>query len=398
MEFTAEHDELRRTLEGFIEREINPHADAWEEAGEFPAHELFKKLGDIGALGITRDPAYGGMGLDISFNIVMAEALGKSLSAGVALAIGVQTDMCTPALANYGSDELKRNYLAPSIAGDLVGCIGVSESGGGSDVSALKTTARKDGGDYVINGEKMWITNGTQADWMCMLANTSEGKPHENKSLIVVPMDAPGIHVEKKLDKMGMRASDTALIFFDDVRVPQSHLIGPMEGLGFMQQMAQFQDERIWGAANSVSGLEEAMKVTTEYLRERQTFGQCLMDNQFIHFKMSELSTEIQALKALTYRAAELHGKRGAMDLEVVRLASMAKFKSGRLSREVLDWCLQFHGGMGYMFETRINRMFRDTRLIGIGGGADEIMLGIIAKLEGNLPSKKKSAKVVVTK
>ena len=323
----------------------------------------------------------------------MAEALGKSLSAGVSLAIGVQTDMCTPALANFGSDYLKRNYLAPSIAGDLVGCIGVSESGGGSDVSALKTTARKDGDDYIINGEKMWITNGTQADWMCMLANTSEGKPHQNKSLIIVPMDAPGIHVERKLEKMGMRASDTALIHFDDVRVPQKHLVGPMEGLGFMQQMAQFQEERIWGAANTVAGLEEAIKVTTDYLRQRQTFGQPLMDNQFIHFKMAELSTEIQALKALTYRVASLQSEKGSMDLEVVRLASMAKFKSGRLSREVLDWCVQFHGGMGFMLEARINRMYRDVRLISIGGGADEIMLGIIAKLEGNLPSKKSSKK-----
>ena len=391
MEFTSEHESFRKSIEEFVKGEINPYADQWEEAGEFPAHELFKKLGDLGALGITRDPDYGGLGLDLSYSIVMAEALGKSLSAGVALAIGVQTDMCTPALANFGSDYLKRNYLAPSIAGDLVGCLGVSEPGAGSDVAAIKTTARKDGDDYVISGQKMWITNGTQADWMCMLANTSEGKPHKNKSLIVVPMDAPGVHVEQKLDKMGMRASDTALIFFDEVRVPQSHLIGPMEGMGFMQQMAQFQDERIWGAANTVSGLEEAMQITTEYLRDRQTFGQPLMDNQFIHFKMSELSTEIQALKALTYRAAQLHAKHGAMNYEVARLASMAKFKSGRLSREVLDWCLQFHGGMGYMLETRINRMYRDVRLISIGGGADEVMLGIIAKLEGNLPSKKSS-------
>ena len=389
MEFTEEHQAFRKSLEEFIQREINPYADQWEEEGAFPAHDIFKKLGEMGALGITRDPEYGGMGLDFSYSIVMAEALAKSHSAGVSLAIGVQTDMCTPALANFGSDYLKRNFLAPSISGEFVGCIGVSEPGGGSDVAALTTTARKDGDDYVINGQKMWITNGTQADWMCMLANTSEGKPHKNKSLIVVPMDAPGIHVEKKLEKMGMRASDTALIFFDDVRVPQSHLIGPMEGLGFMQQMAQFQDERIWGAANTVAGLEEAMKVTTDYLRDRQTFGQPLMDNQFIHFKMAELSTEIQALKALTYRAAELHSRKGAMDMEVIRLASMAKFKSGRLSREVLDWCLQFHGGMGYMWETRINRMFRDVRLISIGGGADEIMLGIIAKLEGNLPSKR---------
>ena len=390
MRFSDEHQELRRTVKKFVEQEINPNADAWEEAGGFPAHELFKKLGDQGLLGITREPEYGGMGLDLSYTIVMAEELGRAHSGGVSLAIGVQTDMCTPALANFGSDFLKRNYLQPSIAGDLVGCIGVSEPGGGSDVAALKTTARKDGDDYVISGQKMWITNGTQANWMCMLANTSEGKPHQNKSLIVVPLDAEGVHVEQKLEKMGMRSSDTALIFFDEVRVPRTHLIGPMEGMGFMQQMAQFQDERIWGAANTVTGLEEAIKLTTEYARTRETFGQPLMDNQFIHFKIAELSTEIEALKALTYRAAELHQEKGAMNFDVVRLASMAKYKSGRLSRQVLDWCLQFHGGMGYMLEARINRMFRDVRLIGIGGGADEIMLGIIAKLDGNLPGKKK--------
>jgi citronellyl-CoA dehydrogenase len=390
MKFTPEHKALRKSIEAFVEKEINPYADQWEEEGDFPTRELFKKLGDQGLLGITRDPEYGGMGLDLSYTIVMAEALGRAHSGGVSLAIGVQTDMCTPALANFGSDELKRNFLAPSIAGDMIGCIGVSEPGGGSDVAALKTTARKDGDDYIINGQKMWITNGTKADWMCMLANTSEGKPHKNKSLIIVPMDAPGIHIEQKLEKMGMRTSDTALIFFDDVRVPQSYLIGPMEGLGFMQQMAQFQDERIWGATNAVSGLEEALKLTTEYLHQRHTFGQPLMSNQFIHFKISELSTEVQALKALTYRAADLHAEKGSMDMEVVRLASMAKFKAGRLSREVLDWCVQFHGGMGYMLEARINRMYRDVRLISIGGGADEIMLGVIAKLEGNLPSLKK--------
>ena len=390
MIFTDEHKALRKTVEKFVEQEINPYAEEWEEKGGFPAHELFKKLGDQGLLGITRDPEYGGMGLDLSYTIVMAEALGKAHSGGVALSIGVQTDMCTPALANFGSDYLKRNFLAPSISGEMVGCIGVSEPGGGSDVAAFTTTARKDGDDYVISGQKMWITNGTQADWMCMLANTGEGKPHKNKSLIVVPMDAKGIHIEKKLEKMGMRSSDTALIFFDEVRVPQSHLIGPMEGLGFMQQMAQFQDERIWGAANAVSGLEEAMKITTEYARQRKTFGQPLTDNQFIHFKLAELNTEIEALKALTYRAADLHAQKGSMDPTVIRLASMAKYKSGRLSREVLDWCVQFHGGMGYMLESRINRMYRDVRLISIGGGADEIMLGIIAKLDGNLPSKKK--------
>lgn len=393
MKFTEEHEALRKSIEGFVEKEINPHTEAWEREAIFPAHELFKKMGDQGFLGITRDPEYGGMGLDFSYSVVMAEALGKCLAGGVAMAIGVHTDMCTPALANFGSDELKRNYLAPSIAGDMVGCVGISESGGGSDVAALRTTAKHDGDDYVINGEKMWITNGTQADWMCMLANTSDGKPHQNKSLIIVPMDAKGIHVEKKLEKMGMCASDTALIHFDNVRVPRKNLIGEMEGLGFMQQMAQFQDERIWGAANAAAGLREALNLTIQYCRDRKTFGQPLINNQFIHFKIAELSSEVESLRALTYRTVDLQiEKNDPFDMEVVRLASMAKFKAGRLSREVLDWCLQFHGGMGYVTETQINRMYRDCRLVSIGGGADEIMLGVIAKLEGYLPGKKNNS------
>jgi citronellyl-CoA dehydrogenase len=340
---------------------------------------------------VTKPQEHGGMGLDLSYGITMAEALGRAHSGGVSLAIGVQTDMCTPALAKFGSDHLKRNFLAPSIAGEMVGCIGVSESGGGSDVAALKTTARKDGGDYIINGEKMWITNGAQADWMCMLANTSDGKPHQNKSLIVVPMDAPGVTVARKLDKMGMRSSDTAQIFFEDVRVPRSHLIGEVEGMGFYQQMAQFQDERIWGAANMASFLDMALEITRDYTRQRKTFGQALIDNQYIHFKLAELSTEVEAVRALTYRAAQLHIDRDdPFDMEVARLASMAKLKAGRVGRQVLDWCVQFHGGMGYMHETLINRMYRDVRLVSIGAGADEIMLGIICKVEGTLPRKKK--------
>ena len=390
MHFTPEHEALRRTVETFVEREINPHADAWEEAGVFPAHALFPKLGALGLLGITKPVEYGGMGLDLSYTIVMAEALARSRTGGVPLAIGVQTDMCTPALAQFGSDALKREFLAPAISGERVGCVGVSEPGAGSDVSAIQTRARRDGGDYVITGQKMWITNGTQADWMCMLANTSDGPPHKNKSLIIVPLKAPGVHVERRLDKMGMRSSDTALIFFDEVRVPTRHLIGEEEGRGFAQQMAQFQDERLWGAANAAACLEVALKITADYLRQRHAFGQPLIAHQYIQLRLAELSVEVEALKALTYRAAALHTRDGASAPEVVRLASMAKLKAGRLSRELLDACVQFHGGMGYMNETLINRMYRDLRVLSIGGGADEVMLGVIAKIEGYVPAKTK--------
>jgi citronellyl-CoA dehydrogenase len=381
MQFTQEHEELKRTVERFVENEINPHVDEWEAAGIFPAHQLFKKLGDLGLLGLTRPEAYGGAGLDYSYSVVMAEALGNTRCGGVPMAIGVQTDMATPALARFGSDELRQEFLAPAIAGDMVACVGVSEPGAGSDVAGLRTTARKDGGDYVINGGKMWITNGTQADWMCCLANTSEGSPHKNKSLIIVPMKTKGVTIERKIEKIGMHSSDTALIHFDDVRVPQRHLIG-QEGLGFMYQMLQFQEERLWGAANAIKGLENAVRLTIEYTRSRKTFGRPVIDNQVVHFTLAELTTEIEALRALVYRATELYvsGK------DVTQLASMAKLKAGRLTREVADKCLQYWGGMGFTWENPVSRLYRDGRLASIGGGTDEIMLGIICKLMGILP------------
>jgi citronellyl-CoA dehydrogenase len=298
------------------------------------------------------------------------------------MAIGVQTDMCTPALANFGSDALKREFLAPSIAGKRVGCLGVSEPGAGSDVAAIRTTARSDGEDWVIDGTKMWITSGLQADWCCLLANTSDGPRYENKSLIVVPLDARGIE-RQKIKKTGMWCSDTAQLFFDNVRVPKRHTIG-REGTGFMLQMLQFQEERLWGAANVVGSLDAALEITKAYTRERKAFGKPLLDNQWIHFRLAELSTEIEALRALVGSATDQY----VAGENVTRLASMAKLKAGRLVREVADTCLQFWGGMGYAWDSRISRLFRDGRLVSIGAGADEVMLGIICKLEGTLPSK----------
>ena len=382
MKFTPEHEQIADTVRKFVAKEINPFVPEWEAAGMFPAHALFKKMGDLGLLGIKYPAEYGGMGLDFSYSMVMAEALGDCNCGGVPMAIGVQTDMCTPALARFGSEELRREFLAPSIAGDMVGCIGVSEVGGGSDVAALKTTARKDGDDYVINGSKMWITNGMQADWCCLLANTSEGPVHKNKSLIIVPMDAAGI-TRQKIDKIGMHSSDTAQLFFDNVRVPQRNLIG-QEGIGFMLQMLQFQEERLYGAAGTLRSLDRQIDQTIAYTRQRKTFGKPILDNQVVHFRMAELRTEVEALRALTYRAVEsyISGK------DVTKLASMAKLKAGRLSREVADSCLQYWGGMGFTADNPISQAFRDSRLISIGGGADEIMLGIICKLEGILPGK----------
>jgi citronellyl-CoA dehydrogenase len=387
MLFTADHDEPRRALQKFIVAEINPFVDEWEKVEQFPSHALFKKLGDLGFLGLNKPTEFGGQGLDYSYALMMAEELGAITCGGVPMAIGVQTDMATPALARFGSDEVRREFLAPAIAGDAVACVGVSEPGAGSDVASIKTYARSDGDDYVINGGKMWITNGVQADWICLLANTSDGQVHRNKSLICVPMKSKGVQVARKLDKMGMRSSDTAQIFFDDVRVPKRNRIGE-EGKGFTYQMVQFQEERLWGAAACLKAHEYILAETIEYTRNRKAFGKTILDNQVVHFKLAEMQTEVELLRALVYRAGEalVAGE------DVTRLATMAKLKAGRLGRELTDACLQFWGGMGFMNETPVSRAYRDSRLTSIGGGADEVMLTVLCKMMGTLPGTNRSS------
>jgi len=378
MHYTHEHLEIQNTLKRFIDAEINPHVDEWEAAEMFPAHEVFKKLGNLGLLGLTKPEAYGGAGLDYSYALAMAEALGHIDCGAIPMAIGVQTDMCSPALARFGSDELRREFLAPAIAGDMVGCIGVSEPGAGSDVASIKSRARKDGDDYVITGQKMWITNSLQADWMCMLVNTGDGPQHRNKSLVMVPMHLPGIEKAKKIRKIGMHASDTGLIHFDEVRVPQRYRIGE-EGHGFMYQMMQFQEERLWAAASCLQSLANCIQWTVDWAQERHLFGATLADQQWVQFKLAEMKTELECLRALTHQACALY----VQGQDVLELASMAKLKAGRLNRLIPDGCLQFWGGMGFTLENKVSRMYRDGRLGSIGGGADEVMLGIIAKTMG---------------
>ncbi len=388
MQLTTEHEELRRVIRRFIDAEINPYVEQWERDQLFPAHEVFKKMGALGLLGITKPVEFGGLGLDYSYGAILDETTAYINCGGVPMATGVQTDMATPALARLGSDELRREFLAPSIAGELVACVGVSEPGAGSDVAAIGTRARRQGGDYVINGTKMWITNGTQADWMCMLANTSDGPPHRNKSLLCVPLKeagkrARGVSVARKLRKLGMHSSDTAEIHFEEVRVPARNLIGE-EGKGFIYQMVQFQEERMYAALNAATACQRTIEATIDYTRQRQAFGRPVLDNQVIHFRLAELMTEVEALRALVWQAVEVYVQGG----DCTKLASMAKLKAGRLVREVNDACLQYWGGMGYMEETPVSRSFRDGRLLSIGGGTDEMMLGIIAKYLGILPGK----------
>lgn len=378
--FTPDHLALQDTVRRLIAKEITPHIDAWEAAEVFPAHALFKKFGEAGLLGVNKPVEFGGMGLDYTFEVAFCEAIGEIGSGGVGMALAVQTDMATPALTRHGSDELRELFLKPSIAGDYVVCLGVSESGAGSDVASIKTTARKDGDDYVINGSKMWITNGTQADWMCLLANTGGDDVHRNKSLICLPLRESGqlrkgITVQK-IQKVGMWSSDTAQVFFDDVRVPQRYRIGD-EGKGFTYQMEQFQEERLSGATRRVAALTSVVDQTIAYTRERKAFGKSILDNQTVHFRLAELKTKIELLRSLIYRAAQvyMHGQ------DMTELASMAKLTAGRLCREVTDSCLQYWGGMGYTLQNPVSRAWRDLRLISIGGGADEVMLTIISTL-----------------
>ncbi|XP_063268197.1 probable acyl-CoA dehydrogenase 6 isoform X2 [Prinia subflava] len=322
---TPQHRDLRDALRKIIDKDINPFVDKWEEEGQFPAHKVFKILGQAGFLGVDKPTEYGGMGLDFSYNIAVAEELGSIRCGGIPMAIGVQAGMATPALTRFGSDELKRQFLVPTIAGDFVACLGISEAGAGSDVANIKTTAVRKGDEYVINGGKMWITSGSQADWMCLLANTSEGPPHRNKSLICLPMNLPALT--------------------------------PMETI---------------------------IQETIDYTRQRKVFGQPVLHNQTVHFRLAELATDVELLRSLLHRAVALYVEGN----DVTKFASMAKLKAGRLTREVTDSCLQFWGGMGFTSEVLVSRFYRDLRLMSIGGGTDETMLSIICKYMDIFPRK----------
>lgn len=380
MLYTREHIEIQETTRRFVKEHIDPNVQEWDKDGIFPARELFKKMGDLGLLGISKPEAAGGLGLDYSYSVAFSEAMGSSRCGFIPMAVGVQTDMATPALAIHGSKELHEQFLAPAVAGDQVACVAVSEPGAGSDVVKTTTHARKDGDDYVINGQKMWITNGTQADWACMLVNTNPEaeSPYRSKSLIVVPLDSKGVDRSTKLDKMSMRGSDTAIIHLDEVRVPQRNLIGE-EGMGFIYQMQQFQEERMCLTAAVLEAMEGVINETIEYAGQRKLFGGTVLSNQVVQFRLAELQTEVEALRALLYRAVEEYVGGG----NVLTLASMAKLKGGRLVREVTDACLQYWGGQGLMEESLVAQQYRDLRLTAIGGGADEVMLQIIAKQMG---------------
>jgi citronellyl-CoA dehydrogenase len=376
---TDEHQLFRKTLRDLFEREIEPHVDEWEAARTFPAHELFPKLAPVGLFGLEYDEAYGGMGADHTFTMIAAEEMGRISCGGVPMAVAVQMSMATPALARYGSHDLKERYLAPAIRGEVVTSIAVTEPDAGSDVAGIRTRAMRDGDEWVINGAKLYITNGTQADWLCLLARTSdESDGAQGMSLIVVPTDIPGVAVSRKLEKLGMWSSDTAELSFSDARVPVANTIGEI-GRGFQQQMAQFQAERLTTFYKQVGSIAQALERTRDYLRERRAFGAPLLANQHLQFVLAELAARHDVLKhyARTTAEAVVRGE------DATRHATIGKLLGSRLQREVADAAVQFHGGMGYMDENWTSRYFRDTRLDSIGAGADEVMLRILARMDG---------------
>jgi citronellyl-CoA dehydrogenase len=385
VQFTAEHEALRASVRDLVEREINPHVDEWERAGRFPAHELFPVLAKIGLFGLEYDPAYGGEGADHSFTVVAGEELGRIDCGGVPMAIAVQMAMATPSLHRHGSHELKERFLAPAIRGEAVCSIAVTEPDAGSDVAALRTRAElvTGGGEagedeWVINGSKLYITNGAQADWICLLARTSGEGGYRGMSQIVVETSRPGFRVSRTLDKLGNRSSDTAELSFTDVRVPVSNTIGQI-GRGFQQQMQQFQAERMIAAYLHVGSMQKALERTRDYLAQRRAFGRPLLANDHVAYRLAELAAQLDLVRHYNYACADA-AMRGE---DTTRFATIAKLAIGRLSREIADTCLQFHGGIGYMEETWTARFYRDSRLAGIGGGADEVMLSLLARLDG---------------
>jgi citronellyl-CoA dehydrogenase len=378
MRLTDEHEALRESVRAVVRNDINPHVDQWETAGGFPAHELFPRLAEIGLLGLEHPVENGGEGADHSFTMVACEELGRIEAAGVAMAINVQANMATPSLAAHGTPELRERFLTPAIAGTAVAAIAVTEPDAGSDVAGLRTRAVRDGADWVITGRKLYITNGVQADWVCLLARTSDEGGYRGMSQIVVPTDTPGFSVSRKLDKLGNRSSDTAELVLDEVRVPVDFTIGDV-GRGFQQQMEQFVIERMSAAYSIVGQCETALARTREYLHQRTAFGQPLASLQYPAYRLTELAAQVDLLRSHNHATCEAY----LAGEDVTRLATVGKLTAGRLLREVADMCLQFHGGIGYMEETWTARFFRDARLASIGGGADEVMLQVLARLDG---------------
>lgn len=375
--FTEEHEMFRKTVRDYVEKELAPHADEWDEAEEFP-REVFTRMGELGLLGIRYPEEYGGSGLDYFYSVVFAEELAKCGLGGLVMSVLVQSDMGTGPLNIIGSDEIKRKYLAPAIKGEMIAALGITEPGAGSDVAGMRMTAVRDGDEYVINGTKTFITNGTRADFIALAAKTDPDAGHAGISMFLAPTDLPGFSVGRKLDKVGNRVSDTAELVFEDYRIPASYLMGE-EGQGFYAAMINFQGERLIAAIASASGARHMLDITLQYAQEREQFGRPIAKFQVTRHKFADMATEIEAGRQLAYHAAYLVNN----GIDCVKEVSMAKLFCCETAFKVADTCLQIHGGYGYMNEYPVSRAWRDTRLSTIGGGTSEIMKEIIGRLMG---------------
>ena len=374
--FTVEHEAFRRSVRAWVEKELTPHALEWDRAGIFP-REVFTRAGELGFLGANHDPRWGGAGGDYWFVVAFTEELARSHNAGVNMALLVQAQIATPVIGALGTEEQKREFLAPALAGKRIGALGISEPDAGSDVASLRTTARRVGDDYVIDGSKMWITNGTRADLITLGVRTG-GASHGGISPVPFPTDVKGFSVSKKLDKVGNLSSDTAVLYFDGCRIPARYLLGEENG-GFAHIMVNFQGERLVAAIIAVAGMERMLEGALRYARERQAFGRPLVGFQVWRHKLAEHLAAVEAAKRLTYHAVALFDA----GENPVKEISMAKLVAGDLAQRVAYDCQQLFGGMGYVEETPVARAWRDVRLLTIGGGTSEIMKEIISKLEG---------------
>jgi alkylation response protein AidB-like acyl-CoA dehydrogenase len=374
--FTDEHEQLRESVRRFVIKELQPHAEEWEET-TFPDW-VFARMGELGFLGLDKPEAYGGQGGDYYSALVLSEEMAHSHCGGLAMGIAVQTDMAMPPILAFGTEEQKREWAAPAIAGTKILCIGITEPDAGSDVSGIKTRAVRDGEEYVINGSKTYITNGHRAHAIVLVTKTDSEAGHEGFTLFLVPMDAPGVIREKRLKKLGMHASDTALLAFQDVRVPASAVLGTI-GKGFQHIMWELQGERLIAAAGAVAGAQNVFDRTLVYAKERTAFGRQIGHFQVIRHKFADMATKIETARQMVYTTA-WRFQNGEYP---VREITMAKLYASRIAVEVADECIQIHGGAGYMQEYGIERAWRDLRLNRIGAGTDEIMLDVIGRSYG---------------
>jgi citronellyl-CoA dehydrogenase len=382
--YREEHNQFRAMVRKFAETEIAPYAEEWESAGIFP-REIFKRAGELGILGAHYREEHGGMGGDFWFSVVKSEELTRGTMAGVTMSLLVQADMATPVISDLGTPEQIDEFLRPALRGEQIVALGVSEPNAGSDVAGIQTTARRDGDDYVLNGSKTYITNGTRADFVTLLAKTNPEAGAHGCSFFLVPTKTKGFTISKKLKKLGNNSSDTAELALDDVRIPKRYLLG-QENMGFMYLMQNFQSERLIGCTSSCSAMGLMMDQAIAYGRDRKVFGKPLIKREYWQHKFVDLHTKLEAARSLCYRAAdayneEHHEKRGEVSFETVKLISMAKVFVGDLTAEIPDQCLQFHGGAGYIEEYPIARHWRDARLFRIGGGTSETMRYYLAKL-----------------